>query len=181
MQLYPDGPKAPIKFLDGLPAPSQGRAGTIVTFKVMGLKGKESKFKFLIGQLETEVITVGDSTISVRIPADAITGGAAVEFDNQYFFGPEFRVRGNLIIDPSFVAFNGARGQYLILWMPAMWPVPTSLPVLSPITMAWPAPLLRSLILPRLIKRARLPPPIKCSPARVPRGRYLLAHPIGQR
>lgn len=113
VQLYPDGPKAAIRFLDGLPAPSQGRAGTIVTFKVMGLKGKESKFKFLIGQLETEVMTVGDSTISVRIPTDAITGGAAVEFDNQYFFGPEFRVRGNLIIDPSFVAYNGARGPIL--------------------------------------------------------------------
>lgn len=113
VQLYPDGPKASIKFLDGLPSPSQGRAGTIVTFKVTGLKGKESKFKFLIGQLETEVLTVGDSTVSVRIPADAITGGAAVEFDNQYFFGPEFRVRGHLIIDPSFVAFNGARGPIL--------------------------------------------------------------------
>jgi hypothetical protein len=113
VQLYPDGPKAPIKFLDGLPSPSQGRAGTIVTFKVMGLKGKESKFKFLIGQLETEVMTVGDSSISVRIPTDAITGGASVVFDNQYFFGPEFRVRGNLLIDPSFVAFNGARGPIL--------------------------------------------------------------------
>lgn len=110
VQLYPDGPKAAIRFLDGLPAPSQGRTGAIVTFKVTGLKGKEKKFKFLIGQLETEVLTVGDSTISVRVPADAITGGAAVEYDNQYFFGPEFRVRGNLIIDPSFVAWNGAQG-----------------------------------------------------------------------
>jgi hypothetical protein len=110
VQLYPDGPKAEIKFLDGLPAPSQGRTGAIVTFKVTGLKGKEKKFKFLIGQLETEVLTVGDSTISVRVPADAITGGAAVEYDNQYFFGPEFRVRSNLGIDPSFVAYNGAKG-----------------------------------------------------------------------
>jgi len=108
IQLYPDGPKAEIKFLDGLPSPSQGRTGTIVTFKVKGLKGKQ--FKFLIGQLETEVLTVGDSAISVRIPADAITGGAAVQYDNQYFFGPEFRVRSNLNIDPSFTAFNGARG-----------------------------------------------------------------------
>lgn len=110
VQLYPDGPKAEIRFLDGLPSPSQGRAGAPVTFKVLGLKGKENNFKFLMGQLETEVITVGDSTVTVRVPEDAITGGAAVVYNNQYYFGPEFRVRGNISIDPAFTAFNGAEG-----------------------------------------------------------------------
>ncbi|WP_276482897.1 DUF5008 domain-containing protein [Paraflavitalea pollutisoli] len=110
VQLYPEGPKADIKFLDGLPSPSQGRTGAIVTFKVKGLKDKASKFKFLLGEMEAEVITVADSAVSVRIPADAITGGAAIVYENQYYFGPEFRVRGNLIIDPSFVGYNGANG-----------------------------------------------------------------------
>lgn len=110
VQIYPDGPKAEVQFLDGIPSPSQGRAGAVVTFKIKGLKGKENKFKFLIGQLESEVLSVADSTVSVRVPADAITGGAAVIFDNQYYFGPEFRVRGDLIIDPTFVGFNGTNG-----------------------------------------------------------------------
>lgn len=110
VQLYPEGPKAEIRFLDGLPSPSQGRTGAIVTFKVKGLKGKENKFKFLVGQIEAEILSVADSAVSVRIPADAITGGSAVVYDNQYYFGPEFRVRGNLVIDPAFVGFNGANG-----------------------------------------------------------------------
>lgn len=110
VQIYPEGPKADVQFLDGAPTPSQGRAGTVVTFKVKGLKGKENKFKFLIGQLESEILSVADSTLSVRVPADAITGGCAVVFDNQYYFGPEFRVRGDLNIDPSFVGFNGTNG-----------------------------------------------------------------------
>lgn len=113
VQLYPEGPKAAIQFLDGLPAPSQGRTGAVVTFKVKGLKGKENQFKFLIGQLPAEILTVADSSVSVRIPEDALTGGAAIEYDNQYFFGPEFRVRGNVGIDPAFVAFNGANGNIL--------------------------------------------------------------------
>lgn len=110
VDVYPDGPKAEIKFLDGLPNPSQGRVGAEVVFKVRGVKDKVGKIKFMIGELEAEIVSIKDSLVTVKIPQDAITGGASIHYDNQMFFGPEFRVRGNLNIDQSFIAYTGANG-----------------------------------------------------------------------
>lgn len=104
-EVYPEAPKPLVKFLDGQPSPAIGGEGTIVTFRVSGLKGKNpNDFTFLINQTPAEVVETGEETVRVRIPANASTGGSAILINGEYYFGPSFTIRGKVIIDPSFNA-----------------------------------------------------------------------------
>jgi hypothetical protein len=123
---YPAPPKALVKFLDGAPSPSIGSEGTLVTFNVNGLKGKEGQFKFYMNQTEAEVVSVGENTLQAKVPATASTGGVAVLINGEYYFGPTFTVKGKVSIDPMFKAdgyrsngeirgiFRKADGRYVI-------------------------------------------------------------------
>ncbi|MGN6402109.1 MAG: DUF5008 domain-containing protein [Flavisolibacter sp.] len=99
---YPDPPPTLVKFLDGAPNPAIGTEGSVVTFKVNGLKGKEGQFRFFINQTEAEVVEVEENTVKVKVPANASSGGAAVLINGEYYFGPTFTVRGKVSIDPLF-------------------------------------------------------------------------------
>lgn len=104
VEVYPNPPAALVKFLDGGPSPAIGSEGSIVTYKVNGLKGKEGQFKFFINQIEAEVVSVGENEVKVKVPSYASTGGCAILINNEYYFGPTFRVRGKVSIDPLFNA-----------------------------------------------------------------------------
>jgi hypothetical protein len=106
--VYPPVESDGIKFLDGLPNPSIGGVGSVVNVKVKGLKDKVGNFKFFIGDTEAEVLTVQDSIVSFRVPQDAISSSLFVKYQEKVFFGPDFKVRGKLRINPSFVAYTGA-------------------------------------------------------------------------
>jgi hypothetical protein len=103
VETYPDPPAALVKFLDGAPSPAIGGEGSIVTFNVRGLKGKQpTDFTFFINQTPAEVVEVGETTVKVKVPANASTGGSAILVDGEYYFGPTFTIRGKITIDPSF-------------------------------------------------------------------------------
>lgn len=102
VETYPDPPLPLVKFLDGAPSPAIGGEGSVVTFNVSGLKGKEGQFSFFINQTEAEVVEVGESTIKVKVPANASSGGSAVLINGEYYFGPNFTVRGKITVDPLF-------------------------------------------------------------------------------
>jgi len=103
VETYPPGPKALVKFLDGQPSPAIGGEGSVVTFNVSGLKDRNpGEFTFLINQTPAEVLETGETTVKVRIPANASTGGSAILIDGEYYFGPSFTIRGKVTIDPSF-------------------------------------------------------------------------------
>ncbi len=106
--VYPASSFEEIKFLSGLPSPSRGGEGSVVSVKVKGLKGREGNFKFYVGDLEAEVITVADSLVTFKVPADAITSTLYIKYQDKFFFGPDFIVRGKLAIDPAFVGYTGA-------------------------------------------------------------------------
>lgn len=106
--VYPTVESDGIKFLDGLPNPSIGGVGSVVNVKVKGLKDKIGNFKLFVGDVEAEVLTVQDSLVSFRVPADAISSSLFVRYEEKIFFGPDFKVRGKLRINPSFVAYTGA-------------------------------------------------------------------------
>lgn len=101
---YPDPPPTLVKFLDRAPNPAIGAEGSVVTYQVSGLKGKEGQFKFFINQTEAEVVEIAENTVKVKVPANASTGGAAVLINGEYYFGPTFTVRGKVTIDPLFNA-----------------------------------------------------------------------------
>lgn len=103
VETYPDPPAALVKFLDGAPSPAIGGEGSIVTFNVSGLKGKQpTDFTFLINQTPAEVVEVGETTVKVKVPANASTGGSSILINGEYYFGPTFTIRGRITIDPSF-------------------------------------------------------------------------------
>ncbi|MEO9021738.1 MAG: DUF5008 domain-containing protein [Ginsengibacter sp.] len=103
VETYPPGPKPLVKFLDGAPVPAQGVEGSIVTFKVSGLGGKDtSQFKFFINQTLAQVVEVDSASVKVKIPANASTGGSSVLINGEVYFGPNFMVKGKISIDPNF-------------------------------------------------------------------------------
>ena len=105
VETYPAGPKPLVKFLDGAPVPAQGVEGSIVTFKISGLWGKDtSQFKFFINQTLAQVVEVDSASVKVKIPANASTGGSSVLINDEVYFGPNFTVKGKVSIDPNFNA-----------------------------------------------------------------------------
>jgi hypothetical protein len=102
VEVYPNPPAALVKFLEGDPSPALGSEGSVVKFKINGLKGKEGQFKFFVHLTEAEVVLVEENAVTVKVPIGASTGAANVLINGQYYFGPTFIVRGKLSIDPSF-------------------------------------------------------------------------------
>ncbi|MCU7549411.1 DUF5008 domain-containing protein [Chitinophagaceae bacterium LB-8] len=101
-ETYPAALTQLVKFLDGAPYPATGGEGSVVTFNVNGLKGKEGQFKFLINQTEAEVVSVAENTVAVKVPVGASSGASAVLINGEYYFGPTFTVKGKVSIDPDF-------------------------------------------------------------------------------
>ncbi|MBS1495412.1 MAG: DUF5008 domain-containing protein [Bacteroidetes bacterium] len=103
VETYPDSPKPLVKFLDGKPLPAQGTVGSVVTFKITGLQGKDtSQFKFFINQTPALVVSVDSTSIKVIVPPNASTGGSSVLINGEYYFGPSFIVKGNVAIASDF-------------------------------------------------------------------------------
>ena len=103
VETYPEPPSVLVKFFDGTPSPAIGGEGTIVTFNVHGLNGKRpSDFTFFINQTPAEVVEVGATTLKVKVPANASSGGSSILINGEYYFGPTFTIRGKVTMDPSF-------------------------------------------------------------------------------
>ncbi|SHG98161.1 protein of unknown function [Pedobacter caeni] len=110
-----DGGKQPlgIKFANEAADPEVGIQGEEATFKIRGLRPFEGKFKVLINETEAEVLTLTDSTVKVKIPLNASTGGITVIAEGQTFFGPSFGIEGKVSLDASFKVVSGSNGSIL--------------------------------------------------------------------
>lgn len=82
-----EGGKQPlgIKFANELAIPESGIQGEEATFKVTGLKPFEGKFKLLLNETEAEILKLTDSTVTVKVPLTASTGGITVVAEGQTF------------------------------------------------------------------------------------------------
>lgn len=109
--IYKDGPKPLVKFMNVSPQPEDGKIGTEVTFAVKGLGDKKNNFSFYINQVQADVISVSDSTVTVKVPENASSGAGSVLIDGQTYYGPIFQVDGKVSIDPTWKAVNGANGS----------------------------------------------------------------------
>ncbi|HMI04426.1 MAG TPA: DUF5008 domain-containing protein [Pedobacter sp.] len=99
-----------VKFTGDEPTPNAGSPGDEVTFKISGLENYDNKFEFLINETKTDILSFTDSTITVKVPQNASTGGTTLLLNGQSFFGPKFTIQGKVSIDPSFKAVNGTNG-----------------------------------------------------------------------
>lgn len=102
VEIYPDHPAQKVKFLEGNPSPAQGTEGSLVTFNVNGLLGREGNFEFFVNQVKAEVVEVKENSVTIKVPENASTGGVSVQVEGEYYFGPTFVVRGKISIDPGF-------------------------------------------------------------------------------
>lgn len=96
-----------VKFTGEEPTPNAGSPGDEVTFNVSGLAKYENKFEFLVNEIKAEVLSSTDSTVTIKVPQNASTGGTTLLLDGQSFFGPKFTIQGKVSVDPSFKAVNG--------------------------------------------------------------------------
>ncbi|WP_316819701.1 DUF5008 domain-containing protein [Pedobacter gandavensis] len=105
-----------VKFIGDEASPSSGSTGEEVTFKINGLAKYQGKFDFFINETKAEIVTVSDSTVTVKVPENASSGGTTVLLEGQSFFGPKFSVDGKVAVDASFKAVNGTNGPIYDLY-----------------------------------------------------------------
>lgn len=106
--------------------PVAAKAGDVVMVAGKGFLKNKDKLSFLFNGVKAEIVEMTDTSARVKVPAQAATGNIAAQVDQQYFFGPFFRVQGVFEMDtlfPSKVAANGdisdiipvENGKYLIV------------------------------------------------------------------
>lgn len=105
-----------VKFIGDEASPSSGATGEEVTFKINGLAGYKGKFDFFINETKAEILSVSDSTLTVKVPENASSGGTTIMLEGQSFFGPKFSVDGKVSVDGSFKAVNGTNGPIFDLY-----------------------------------------------------------------
>lgn len=99
-----------VSFLDDFPEPEIARPNEEVRFSVKGLKPFEDRVTFFINDTETEIISIADSSIVVRVPEQISSGTAMVQIDQQVFTGPLLYIDGQVSVDRNFRMINGFNG-----------------------------------------------------------------------
>ncbi len=110
---------------DGI-SPARASVGEEVTISGKGFLKNKDKLAILFNGVSASILQLTDTTARVKVPAQAATGNVAAQVDQQYFFGPFFRVTGTFQMDtlfPSKVAANGGiadiipveDGKYLVV------------------------------------------------------------------
>ncbi|HEY9261385.1 IPT/TIG domain-containing protein [Chitinophaga sp.] len=110
---------------DGI-TPANGHVGEEVVISGKGFEKNKDKLSILFNGVKAAVISLTDTTVRVKVPTQAATGNVAAQVDQQYFFGPFFRVLGVFEMDTLFPGKVGANeiindiipvdnGKYLIV------------------------------------------------------------------
>ncbi|CAL1519702.1 IPT/TIG domain-containing protein [Chitinophaga sp. MM2321] len=94
---------------DGI-SPGKGSVNDEVTIAGKGFEANKDKLSILFNNVKATVLSLTDTTIRVKIPAMAATGNVSAQVDQQYFFGPFFRVEGTFEMDTLYPGSRGANG-----------------------------------------------------------------------
>ncbi|HVI48117.1 MAG TPA: IPT/TIG domain-containing protein [Chitinophaga sp.] len=107
-------------------SPAKGAPNDEVTVSGKGFAKNKDKLVILFNGQRADIISLTDTTVRVRVPALAGTGSVSAQVEQQYFFGPFFRVLGSFEMDTLFPGDRGANnmiadiipvenGKYLIV------------------------------------------------------------------
>jgi uncharacterized delta-60 repeat protein len=96
-----------VKMSTDLPSPSEATPGVTILFKGKGLLAHKDSIHFNFNGQPGEIIAVDSTGVQVKVPETASTGVTSVTIGDQIFFGPVFRVKGNLEIDNNFKVVIG--------------------------------------------------------------------------
>ena len=94
-----------------VPTPASGLPGTVVSIKASGLMQYKDQLIFRFNGEQGDIQEVTEEGIKVMVPTFASTGIVSVSIGDVVVFGPEFDVEGNVRLDPTFAATQGANGQ----------------------------------------------------------------------
>ncbi|MBP3942998.1 DUF5008 domain-containing protein [Sphingobacteriaceae bacterium WQ 2009] len=96
-----------VKFMGKYTDPESGKPGSLMNFSVKGVKAFEKDIQFFINEQATEVVSLNDSVITVKIPELVSSGAATIKIDNQVFFGPYVTIEGKVGIDKNYDIVSG--------------------------------------------------------------------------
>ncbi|MCF3108545.1 DUF5008 domain-containing protein [Niabella sp. CC-SYL272] len=105
---YKPAVKSYVKFSGAAPMPGSGFSGTLVKFKVAGLDSlvhlAPGDVQFLLNGIEAKIeqISPSDSTITIVVPDNASSGAATIVVKDRMYFGPQFKVKGDVWLDSTF-------------------------------------------------------------------------------
>lgn len=86
------------------------RPGDVFEVTVRGLERHASNVEVFLNEETAEVVSLTDSTLEVRVPAQVSSGGLKIKIKDQIFFGPQVPIEGNLSFDSDYGVKNGFNG-----------------------------------------------------------------------
>ncbi|GAA4311303.1 IPT/TIG domain-containing protein [Compostibacter hankyongensis] len=110
---YKDTVSPALKFKENGVTPTQSTVNQEVTLFGAGFAKNKDKLSILFNNQPAEILEVSDSSVRVKVPQLAGTGAIAARVEDQYFFGPFFRILGPLSMDTLFPSFRGADNSIL--------------------------------------------------------------------
>ncbi|SFE17434.1 protein of unknown function [Chitinophaga sp. CF118] len=96
-----------------LPTPSEAAPGVTIRFKGKGMLKHKDSIHFNFNGEPGEILAIDSTGVEVKVPETASTGVTSVTIGDQIFFGPVFKVKGNLEVDNNFKVVIGANGAVL--------------------------------------------------------------------
>jgi uncharacterized delta-60 repeat protein len=97
---------------DGI-SPAQGKINDAVVIAGKGFSKNKEQMSVLFNGRKAEILEVTDTTVKVKVPILASSGGISIQVGQQYFFGPFFRVQGTFEMDVNYPSFRGANNVIL--------------------------------------------------------------------
>ena len=95
---------------DGI-SPARAHVGEEVVISGKGFEQNKDKLSILFSGVKADIIAITDTTVRVKVPAQAASGNVAAQVDQQYFFGPFFRVIGVFEMDTLYPSLTGANND----------------------------------------------------------------------
>jgi len=107
-----EGAKEPlgILFTSARSFPASGLPGETITLNVTGLLKYDKQFKLYLNRVECEIVSLTESTVDIRIPAEVSSGIVTVVLNSQIFYGPSVGVEGKATVDTDLKIVNGFTG-----------------------------------------------------------------------
>lgn len=83
------------------------RPHELLEVSVRGLLKYKEELEVLINEERSEVISLTDSTLRVRVPSKVASGGLQIKINEQVFFGPHVHIDGKVSFDTDYGVKNG--------------------------------------------------------------------------
>lgn len=93
--------------------PTTGNVGDIVEIAGRNFLKNKDKIFFLFNNVKAEVVEMTDTTAKVKVPQLAATGNVTVLVNQEYYYGPFFRVKGVFEMDTVYPGSSLGSNGYM--------------------------------------------------------------------